>query len=55
MDGAARKFARFHADLEARGIARRFSGGLETWTYAPLHETDSAARELLRRYGARAS
>ena len=55
MDGAARKFARFHADLEARGIARRFSGALETWTYAPLHETDSAARELLRRYGARAS
>jgi mitochondrial fission protein ELM1 len=49
MDGASRKFARFHADLEARGIARRFSGALEAWAYAPLDETDRAACELLRR------
>lgn len=49
MDGASGKFARFHADLEARGIARRFSGGLETWAYAPLDETYRAACELLRR------
>jgi len=55
MDGASRKFARFHADLKARGIARRFSGGLETWVYTPLDETERAAAELLRRYEARTS
>ena len=52
MDGASPKFARFHADLEARGIARRFSAALETWAYAPLDETDRAARELLQRFQA---
>jgi mitochondrial fission protein ELM1 len=55
MDGASRKFARFHADLKARGIARRFSGGLETWAYTPLDETERAAAELLRRYEAHTS
>ena len=50
MDGASRKFARFHADLERRGIARRFTGELEDWAYAPLDETSRAAREILRRF-----
>ena len=49
MAGSSPKFARFHADLEARGIARRFGGTLETWAYLPLSETDRAAREILRR------
>ena len=49
MTGGSPKFARFHADLEARGIARRFGGTLESWAYAPLDETDRAAREILRR------
>jgi len=49
MTGSSSKFARFHADLAARGIARRFGGALETWTYAPLAETDRAADEILRR------
>ena len=41
------KFARLHADLQARGAARPFNGTLETWTYAPLAETDRAARAVL--------
>jgi len=49
MTGASPKFTRFHADLEARGIARRFGGALENWAYPPLDETDRAAREILRR------
>ena len=53
MDGSSRKFARFHADLETRGIARRFAGDLETWAYPPLDETERAAAELLRRFEAR--
>lgn len=43
----AGKFARLHADLEAHGAARPFDGSLESWTYAPLNETERAARAVL--------
>lgn len=49
MAGASAKFTRFHADLEGRGVTRRFDGGLENWAYTPLDETGRAAREVLRR------
>jgi len=49
MAGSSPKFSRFHADLEARGIVRRFGGMLENWAYTPLNETDRAAREILQR------
>lgn len=52
MEGGSPKFARFHAALRERGIARPFAGRLESWTYEPLAETDRAAAELLRRYDA---
>ncbi|MEN5052681.1 mitochondrial fission ELM1 family protein [Brevundimonas naejangsanensis] len=41
------KFARLHADLQARGAARPFDGALTPWTYAPLNETERAARAVL--------
>ena len=41
------KFARLHADLKAHGAARPFDGALEPWTYAPLNETERAARAVL--------
>ena len=41
------KFARLHADLEAQGAARPFDGTLEGWSYAPLNETERAARAVL--------
>lgn len=53
MAGGSGKFARFHAALRARGIARPFQGRIETWSYPPLAETDRAAAELLARYDAR--
>ena len=43
----AGKFARLHADLRAHGAARPFDGMLEGWTYAPLNETERAARAVL--------
>ena len=52
MAGGGRKFERFHADLAARGIARRFEGRFDEWRYPPLDETNHAARELLRRFDA---
>lgn len=45
--GSAGKFARLHADLAERGATRPFEGGLETWTYEPLTETERAARAVL--------
>ena len=53
MAGGHEKFARFHQDLNQRGIARPFVGELETVLYPPLNETNRAARELLRRFDAR--
>ncbi|HEX7885750.1 MAG TPA: mitochondrial fission ELM1 family protein [Phenylobacterium sp.] len=50
MDGHSAKLGRFHAELQDRGIARRFAGELTAPPYAPLLETDRAARELLLRY-----
>ncbi|NJC41432.1 hypothetical protein GGQ87_001690 [Brevundimonas alba] len=44
---SADKFARLHADLRARGAARPFDGRLEGWSYAPLNETERAARAVL--------
>ena len=41
------KFARLHADLESLGAARPFDGTLAPWTYAPLNETERAARAVL--------
>lgn len=45
----ADKFARLHADLRQRGAARPFDGSLESWSYAPLEETERAARAVLDR------
>jgi mitochondrial fission protein ELM1 len=53
LPGGSGKFARFHADLRARGIARPFAGMIERWAYPPLSETERAAAEVLRRYDAR--
>jgi mitochondrial fission protein ELM1 len=41
------KFARLHADLQARGAARPFDGTLTPWAYEPLNETERAARAVL--------
>lgn len=50
MPGRSPKLARFHAELQRRGVARPFVGHLTAEPYVALVETDRAARELLRRY-----
>ena len=47
------KFARLHEDLRAHGTTRPFDGTLNAWTYAPLAETDRAARAVLEAMRAR--
>ncbi len=53
MDGRQRRKQRFHAELATLGIARRFEGRLEAWSYPPLRETDRLAAEVLRRMDGR--
>ena len=53
MDGEQARKRRFHAELAELGIARRFDGRLDTWTYPPLRETERLAAEVLRRLDAR--
>ncbi len=45
------KARRFHAALAARGLARPFSGRVETWTPPPFAEADRVAALLLARFG----
>jgi mitochondrial fission protein ELM1 len=47
------KFARLHDDLAERGATRPFDGTLDGWTYAPLAETQRAARAVLEAMAAR--
>jgi len=51
LAGARAKHVRFHAELARRGVARAFTGKLESFTYSPLDETARAAAEICRRAG----
>ena len=55
MDGEQARKQRFHAELAELGVARRFEGRLDSWTYPPLRETDRLAAEVLRRMANRAA
>lgn len=49
IPGGNAKFRRLYENLIDRGIVRRFNGRLESWTYAPLNETQTVAAEIRRR------
>jgi uncharacterized protein len=51
LDGHSLKFRLFHEELERMGAARPYGGAFHGWTYAPVDETDRAAREVLARLG----
>ncbi len=53
LAGGSAKFRRFHETLRRAGITRLFEGKLETWTYAPLRDTEVAAAEIRRRLNVR--
>ncbi len=49
LAGGSAKFRRFHETLRSAGVTRPFEGKLETWSYAPLRDTEIAAAEIRRR------
>lgn len=51
LPGGDSKFTRLHADLERRGIARKFTGEIAQWTYEPLNETARIAALIRRKIG----
>lgn len=53
VDGAGGKLDQFYKSLAQRGCARMHQGALETWSYAPLLETDRVAAAILTAWAAR--
>lgn len=52
LEGGSPKFRGFLDGLYADGIARPFTGTLESWSYPPLRETEEVAAEIRRRMAA---
>jgi hypothetical protein len=52
LEGGSPKFLRFHDALRKGGYTRPFTGQLEQWTYPPLDEVSSVARQILERMNA---
>lgn len=48
LPGGSPKFDRFHERLMRDGLAREFSGKLETWEYKPLDDVNMVARHILQ-------
>jgi mitochondrial fission protein ELM1 len=46
LKGRSRQLARFHALMQERGATRPFEGRLETWTYAPINDTELVASAI---------
>jgi mitochondrial fission protein ELM1 len=53
VDGSSGKHEPFLRSLARRGCTRPFIGRLETWSYAPLLETDRVAAAVLTAWAAR--
>lgn len=51
LDGSSLKFRLFHEELESLGAARPYGGAFHGWSYAPVNETDRAARAVLEKIG----
>ncbi len=50
LAGDAGKFAHFHREMEARGVARPWSGVLQKQVCEPIDATPEIAAEIARRY-----
>lgn len=50
MERGNTKFRNFHDSLARKGITRLISLPLQDWSYAPLRETDRAARQIAQRW-----
>jgi mitochondrial fission protein ELM1 len=48
LPGRSRRLARFHRLMQDRGATRPFEGRLESWSYAPINDTEMVASAIRR-------
>ena len=51
LKGRSTRLACFHRLMRERGATRPFEGRLETWTYAPINDTELVASAVRRALG----
>jgi len=51
LPGRSRRLSRFHRLMQERGATRPFAGRLETWSYAPINDTEIVASAIRRALG----
>lgn len=51
MLGQSTRLARFHALMRERGVTRPFEGHLDSWTYAPINDTEVVASRIRKTLG----
>jgi mitochondrial fission protein ELM1 len=49
--GRSTRLSRFHALMRERGATRPFEGHLESWTYAPINDTEVVASRIRKALG----
>jgi uncharacterized protein len=48
LKGRSRRISRFHRLMQERGATRPFEGHLESWSYAPINDTEIVASAIRR-------
>ncbi|MGH6736131.1 MAG: mitochondrial fission ELM1 family protein [Methyloceanibacter sp.] len=51
LPGRSTRLSRFHALMRERGATRPFEGRLESWSYAPINDTEMVASVIRRALG----
>src|SRR3990170_3856388 len=51
LPGRSRRLSRFHRLMQERGATRPFEGKIETWSYAPINDTEIVASAIRRALG----
>lgn len=53
LQGGSKRFERFYAGLQEKGVLRPFAGRLEHWAYSPLNAAGQIAGEIRKTLGQR--
>jgi hypothetical protein len=51
LPGRSKRLSRFHALMRERGATRPFEGRLESWSYAPVNDTEAVASLIRKALG----
>jgi mitochondrial fission protein ELM1 len=51
LKGRSRRLGRFHELMRERGATRPFEGKLESWSYAPINDTELVAGAIRKALG----